>query len=101
MGSLYDRDRLAYADTIYQLARDVSEDYEFISGLEEKEVAEQILRRIIKLGQTPVIFTVFEEVFRKWLELLPRDYRQVCCRYSFLPTFLTDNLVLPVARPSV
>lgn len=103
MGSLHDHDRFAYADMISQLSREITEDYAFTSGLEPgaKETAEQRLRFIIKLGQTPVIFTVFEEVLRKWLDLLPEDHRQVCGFHSSFPPFLTDSPVLPFARPSV
>jgi hypothetical protein len=102
MGSLHDRDRFAYADMICQLSQEISEHYTFPSGLNSgaKQVAEQSLRCIIKLGQTPVIFTVFEEVFRKWLDLLPGDHRQVCCFFSYFLPFLTENPVLPVTRPS-
>ena len=102
MGSLHDHDRLAYADLICQLSQEVSEDSTFANGLAsgEKEVAER-LRCIIKLGQTSVIFTVFEEVFRRWLDWLPGDHRQVCCFASFFPYYLTDSLVLPVAHPLV
>ena len=103
MGSLHDYDRLAYADKIYQLSREITEDHAFTSGVESgaKEAAEQCLRCIIKLGQTPVVFTVFEEVFRKWLDLLPGDHRQVCRFYPFFPPFLTDDPVLPATHPSI
>lgn len=89
MGSLHDYDRLAYADMICQLSREITDDYTVTSGLKSgaKEAAEQRLRCIIKLGQTPVIFTVFEEVFRKWLDLLPGDHRQVCYFFSPFPSF--------------
>lgn len=81
MGSLYDHDPSEYAEAIFQLSREISRDSAFVSGPESggKEAAERCLRCIIKLGQTSVIFTVFEEVFRKWLDLLPGDHRQVCC----------------------
>jgi hypothetical protein len=77
MGSLHDRDRSAYADMISQ---ELAEDSAFDDGPESgaKEVAERNLRSIIKLGQTSVIFTVFEDLFKNWLDLLPSDHRQVC-----------------------
>lgn len=93
MGSLHDHDRSAYADMMCQLSLEITEDCAFTSGVEsgEKEAAEEHLRRIIKLGQTPIIFTTFEEVFRKWLDLLPGDHRQVCCFCSFFPLFSVSD----------
>jgi len=80
MGSLHDDDRSAYADMICQLSQELAGDSSFESGPESRatEAAERHLRSIIKLGQTSVIFTVFEDVFQQWLYLLPRDHRQVC-----------------------
>ena len=80
MGSLHDHDRSAYASMICQLSQGLAGDSSFEGGLESKanEGAERHLRSIIKLGQTSVIFTVFEDVFKQWLYLLPRDHRQVC-----------------------
>ena len=103
MGSLHDHDRLAYAEMIFQLSRELSEDSTFETGPESgaKEAAERHLRSIIKLGQTSVIFTVFENAIKMWLDLLPSDHRQVCCFYSLLTRFLTDRLVLSSAHPSV
>jgi hypothetical protein len=103
MGSLHDHDRSAYADMIFQLSEELSEDSTFESGPEprEKEAADRHLRSIIKLGQTSAIFTVFEDVVKKWLDLLPRHHRQVRCFYPLLARFLTEQLVLPDAHPSV
>ena len=103
MGSLHDHDRSAYADMIYQLSQELTEDSTFESGSEfgMKEAAERHLRSIIKLGQTPVIFTVFEDTFKKWLGLLPRDHRQVCHFDLLSSKSLTDLLVLPDTHPSV
>lgn len=77
MGSLHDCDREAYAGMISQ---ELADDSTFDDGSEsgEKRVAERHLRSIIKLGQTSVIFTVFEDLFQNWLDLLPSDHEQVC-----------------------
>jgi len=103
MGSLHNHDRSAYADMIYQLSQELSEDSTFESGPESgpKEAAERHLRSIIKLGQTPIIFTVFEDLITKWLDLLPRDHRQVRGFHSLLTQSLTNQLVLPGARSFV
>lgn len=101
MGSLHDHDRSAYADMICQLSHEISADSTFASGLESgvKDAAER-LRCIIKLGQTCVIFTAFEEVFRKWLDFLPGDHRQVWRFFPPLSRCLTGYLVLSTAHPS-
>jgi hypothetical protein len=94
MGSLHDHDRSAYADMIFQLSEELSEDSTFESGPEprEKEAADRHLRSIIKLGQTSVIFTVFEDVVKKWLDLLPRHHRQVSLFLS-TPCTVSDRTV--------
>lgn len=88
---------------IFQLSQELSEDSTFESrpASGTKDAAERHLRSIIKLGQTPVIFTVFEDAFKKWLNLLPRDHRQVCHFDLLSSQSLTDQLVLPGAHPSV
>lgn len=100
MGSLHDRDRSAYAGMICQ---ELAEDSTFDGGSEsgEREIAEKHLRSIIKLGQTSVIFTVFEDLFKNWLDLLPNDHRQVCNFDSPSSRYLIDKLVLPAAHPPV
>jgi len=92
MGSLHDHDRSGYADMISQLSRELSEDSTFETGSRSgaKEAAERHLRSIIKLGQTPAIFTVFEDVIKQWLDLLPMDHLQVRRFCSLLVQPLTD-----------
>ena len=79
---------------IFQLSRELSMDSTFETGLESeaREAAERHLRSVIKLGQTSVIFTVFEDVIKEWLDLLPRDHRQVSC-FCLLASRFSDRSV--------
>ncbi|KAI0928528.1 hypothetical protein AcW1_005746 [Taiwanofungus camphoratus] len=80
MLSLHDLDIDGYATMSFQLLTELAEDGEmsdeYFLGKETDErqlkkqlrVADKILRLIIKLNQTSVLFTTFDNIFRMWLE---------------------------------
>ncbi|KAK7693413.1 hypothetical protein QCA50_002981 [Cerrena zonata] len=79
MLAFHDRDITAYANTVYELLVEHAEgaytdDY-FLKSLSEQEtqkrnaaISDRILRHIIKICQASVVFTVFEDLFHRWLE---------------------------------
>lgn len=102
MGSLHDYDPTAYGEMLFRLSADLAEENapefviekggplaEIVCNLKafyprliffqgkQKAKIDRHLRCIIKLGQSSIIFTVFDDLFLKWLELIPHDHRQV------------------------
>jgi hypothetical protein len=104
MGSLHDYDPTAYGDMLFQLSADLAEENapefvnaegdplakivcnletffytcwtDFFQGKQKAKI-DRHLRCIIQLGQSSIIFTVLDDLFSKWLELIPHDHRQV------------------------